>query len=159
MRTDYPPSIAVQWQAGPQEAASKAAPGAATDTTTDTTKAAANGANKNPRIGGPALNPALGEPADKSNGNQPGLSKRPPNIILIVADDLGIKDITLHGGGIAGGTVPTPHINSIAQQGVDFKVGYSGNATCAPSRAALMTGRYATRFGFCPLYTPAAAHD
>ncbi len=148
MRTDYPQPIAVQWQAGPQEAASKAAPGAATDTTTDTTKAAANGANKNPRIGGPALNPALGEPADKSNGTQPGLSKRPPNIILIVADDLGINDITLHGGGIAGGTVPTPHINSIAQQGVDFKVGYSGNATCAPSRAALMTGRYATRFGF-----------
>jgi arylsulfatase A-like enzyme len=73
---------------------------------------------------------------------------RAPNVILIVADDLGMNDITLHGGGIAGGTVPTPNIDSIAQQGVNFRVGYSGNATCAPSRAALMTGRYATRFGF-----------
>ncbi|NBW45652.1 MAG: hypothetical protein EBR45_08800 [Betaproteobacteria bacterium] len=77
-----------------------------------------------------------------------GAGSRPPNVILIVADDLGINDITLHGGGIAGGTVPTPNIDSIAQQGVNFRVGYSGNATCAPSRAALMTGRYATRFGF-----------
>ena len=81
------------------------------------------------------------------------IGARQPNVILIVADDLGINDITLHGGGIAGGSVPTPNIDSIAQQGVNFRVGYSGNATCAPSRAALMTGRYATRFGF--EFTPA----
>ena len=73
---------------------------------------------------------------------------RPPNIILIVADDLGFNDITHYGGGIAGGKVPTPHIDSIARDGVEFRNGYSGNATCAPSRAAIMTGRYATRFGF-----------
>ncbi len=71
-----------------------------------------------------------------------------PNIILIVADDLGFNDITAHGGGVAQGTVPTPHIDSLAQGGVDFLAGYSGNATCAPSRAAMMTGRYPTRFGF-----------
>ena len=74
--------------------------------------------------------------------------RRAPNIVLIVADDLGINDITCYGGGIAGGKVPTPNIDSIAKQGVDFRNGYSGNATCAPSRAAIMTGRYATRFGF-----------
>ena len=74
--------------------------------------------------------------------------RRPPNVVLIVADDLGINDITHYGGGIAGGKVPTPHIDSIAKEGVDFRTGYSGNATCAPSRAAMMTGRYATRFGF-----------
>jgi len=74
--------------------------------------------------------------------------RRPPNVVLIVADDLGINDITHYGGGIAGGKVPTPHIDSIAKEGVDFRSGYSGNATCAPSRAAMMTGRYATRFGF-----------
>lgn len=73
---------------------------------------------------------------------------RPPNVVLIVADDLGFNDITRHGGGIAGGRVPTPHIDSIAADGVDFRNGYSGNATCAPSRASMMTGRYATRFGF-----------
>ena len=74
--------------------------------------------------------------------------RRPPNIVLIVADDLGFNDITCYGGGIAGGKVPTPNIDSIAKGGVDFRNGYSGNATCAPSRAAMMTGRYATRFGF-----------
>ena len=71
-----------------------------------------------------------------------------PNIVLIVADDLGFNDITAHGGGVAQGTVPTPHIDSLAKNGVDFLAGYSGNATCAPSRAAMMTGRYPTRFGF-----------
>lgn len=81
--------------------------------------------------------------------NPQGSSERkPPNVILIVADDLGYNDITLNGGGMANGTVPTPHINSLAQQGANFESSYSGNATCAPSRAAIMTGRYPTRFGF-----------
>jgi arylsulfatase A-like enzyme len=71
---------------------------------------------------------------------------RPPNVILIMADDLGINDISLTGTGIAG--VPTPNIDAIGRQGVTFSNGYAGNATCAPSRAALMTGRYATRFGY-----------
>ena len=77
-----------------------------------------------------------------------GQAVRPPNVVLIVADDLGFNDITHYGGGIAGGRVPTPNIDSIARGGVNFRNGYSGNATCAPSRAAMMTGRYATRFGF-----------
>lgn len=79
--------------------------------------------------------------------------QRPPNVILILADDLGYNDITLNGGGVAGGAVPTPHIDSIAREGVIFTNGYAGDATCAPSRAAIMTGRYATRFGF--EFTPA----
>ena len=73
---------------------------------------------------------------------------KPPNIILILADDLGWNDITHYGGGIAGGTVPTPNIDSIAQQGMHFPRAYAGNATCAPSRAALLTGRYGPRTGF-----------
>lgn len=74
--------------------------------------------------------------------------ERPPNIVLILADDLGWNDLTFAGGGVAGGSVPTPHIDSIAAEGVSFTHGYAGNATCAPSRAALLSGRYATRFGF-----------
>ena len=73
---------------------------------------------------------------------------RPPNIVLIVADDLGWNDLTFNGGGVAGGTVPTPNIDSIAARGVNFVNGYSANGTCAPSRAAIMSGRYPTRFGF-----------
>ncbi len=75
-------------------------------------------------------------------------AKRPPNVILIVADDLGYNDISLNGGGVAGGIVKTPNIDSIAREGVDFTTAYAANATCSPSRAALMTGRYPTRFGF-----------
>jgi len=80
-------------------------------------------------------------------------AERPPNVVVIVADDLGYDDLTWAGGGVAGGSVPTPRIDSIAHDGVEFTQGYAGNATCAPSRAAIMTGRYPTRFGF--EFTPA----
>jgi len=73
--------------------------------------------------------------------------RRPPNIVLVLADDLGFNDVTLHGGA-ADGSVPTPHIDSIARDGVRFENGYAGNAVCAPSRAMILTGRYSTRFGF-----------
>jgi arylsulfatase A-like enzyme len=78
---------------------------------------------------------------------------RPPNVVVIVADDLGYNDLTFGGGGVADGAVPTPNIDGIARAGVEYTRGYSGNATCAPSRAAIMTGRYPTRFGF--EFTPA----
>jgi arylsulfatase A-like enzyme len=80
--------------------------------------------------------------------------EQPPNIILIVADDLGFNDITFYGGGIADGSVPTPNIDAIAAEGIHFTNGYTGNGTCSPSRAALLTGRFATRSGF--EFTPAS---
>lgn len=86
----------------------------------------------------------------------PPAGQRPPNVVFILADDLGYNDVTLNGGGVARGAAPTPHIDSIAHDGVTFANGYAGNATCAPSRAAIMTGRYATRFGFEFTPTPVA---
>jgi len=80
--------------------------------------------------------------------SQPHAGARPPNIVVILADDLGHNDITAFGGGVAGGAVPTPNIDSIAQQGASVDIAYAANATCSPSRAAIMTGRYPTRFGF-----------
>ena len=77
---------------------------------------------------------------------------RPPNIVVILADDMGFNDISLHNGGAADGTLQTPNIDAIARNGVAFTNGYAANAVCAPSRAAIMTGRYSTRFGF--EYTP-----
>lgn len=77
---------------------------------------------------------------------------RAPNIIFILADDLGINDISTFGGGLAGGRVPTPNIDRLAAGGALFTTAYSGTGTCAPSRAMLMTGRYPTRTGF--EYTP-----
>jgi arylsulfatase A-like enzyme len=83
----------------------------------------------------------------------PAPGEAPPNVVFILVDDMGFNDITFNGGGVAGGVVPTPNIDSIGREGVDFTNGYAGNATCAPSRAAIMTGRYPTRFGF--EFTPA----
>ena len=81
---------------------------------------------------------------------------RPPNIILIVADDLGFNDISTFGGGVAGGRVQTPGIDQLAAQGAVFNQAYAGNATCAPSRAMMMTGRYPTRTGFEFTPTPSS---
>ncbi len=74
--------------------------------------------------------------------------ERLPNIIFVLADDLGINDLSAFGGGVAGGAVPTPNIDAIADGGVMFTQAYAGHGTCAPSRAMLMTGRYPTRTGF-----------
>ena len=74
--------------------------------------------------------------------------------MLIVVDDLGFNDITFYGGGIANGSVATPSIDAIAREGIHFTNGYAGNGTCAPSRAALLTGRFSTRSGF--EFTPAS---
>jgi len=82
-------------------------------------------------------------------------AERPPNIVVILADDLGWNDLTSTGDGVAGGSVRTASIDSIAEQGVRFEAGYSANGTCAPSRAALLSGRYGTRFGFEFTPTPA----
>ena len=67
---------------------------------------------------------------------------------LILADDLGYNDISTFGGGVADGQVQTPAIDQLAAEGVVFEQSYSGTATCAPSRAMLLTGRYPTRTGF-----------
>ena len=81
--------------------------------------------------------------------------QRPPNIIVIVADDLGFNDISRNGG-VGGGLVRTPNIDALAEQGVSVDIAYAANATCSPSRAAIMTGRYPTRFGFEFTGTPQA---
>lgn len=70
--------------------------------------------------------------------------QRPPNIVVILADDLGFNDISYFGGGL----IETPNIDALAREGANFSQAYSGTAACAPSRAMIMTGRYGTRTGF-----------
>ncbi len=66
-----------------------------------------------------------------------------PNLVIFYADDLGWGET-----GVQGNTdIPTPHIDSIATNGVRFQQGYVAAAYCSPSRAGLMTGKYPTRFG------------
>ena len=67
-----------------------------------------------------------------------------PNILLILADDLGKNDISLYGNP----PISTANIDAIGKNGVTFNEGYITSPICAPSRAGLMTGRYQQRFGF-----------
>ncbi len=93
--------------------------------------------------------------AGPAAADQP-VTERPPNVIVILADDLGFNDVTTYGGGYAQIGAPTPHIDSIARDGVRFDQGYAGSAVCTVSRAALMTGRYPWRFGVEFTPTPGA---
>ena len=76
----------------------------------------------------------------------------PPNLIVIMTDDQGYADVGFNGCT----DIPTPHIDSIAANGVKFTSGYVAYSVCGPSRAAFMTGRYGQRFGFerNPQYDP-----
>ena len=67
-----------------------------------------------------------------------------PNIVLIVADDIGYGETGMQGND----QIPTPHIDAIAAQGVRFTKGYVTAPYCSPSRAGLLTGRIQNRFGY-----------
>lgn len=71
-----------------------------------------------------------------------GQTKR-PNIVVIVADDMGYADIGVHGSK----DIPTPHIDSLAKDGIRFTDAYVTGPYCSPTRAGLLTGRYPQRFG------------
>ncbi|MSU24138.1 MAG: N-acetylgalactosamine-4-sulfatase [Opitutus sp.] len=78
---------------------------------------------------------------------------RRPNIVFIVADDLGYGELGCYGGK----DIPTPHLDALAAGGVRFTNGYVTAPFCAAARAALLTGRYQTRFGF--EYNPIGAKN
>lgn len=66
-----------------------------------------------------------------------------PNVVVVIADDLGYGEL-----GCYGGDLPTPALDALALEGVRFTAGYVTAPFCAASRAGLLTGRYQTRFGF-----------
>jgi arylsulfatase A-like enzyme len=68
----------------------------------------------------------------------------PPNIVIILADDLGYGDVGFNGCS----DIPTPNIDALAANGVSCTDGYVTEPFCAPSRAAILTGRYQQRYGF-----------
>jgi arylsulfatase A-like enzyme len=80
-----------------------------------------------------ALTPGLGEAAEVTR----------PNIVIILADDLGYGDLGFQGGK----DIPTPNLDALAGQGVRCTNGYVTGPYCSPTRAALLTGRYQQRFG------------
>jgi len=64
-----------------------------------------------------------------------------PNIVFMIADDLGWADVQFHGG-----SVPTPHLNALLKSGMELRQHYVA-PVCSPTRAGLLTGRYWSRFG------------
>jgi arylsulfatase len=71
-----------------------------------------------------------------------GQSSKQPNFIVICCDDLGYGDLHSYGS-----TLPTPNLDQMAQEGVQFSRFYAANNVCSPSRAGLLTGNYPTRVG------------
>src|SRR4029453_1145912 len=66
-----------------------------------------------------------------------------PNILVILIDDFGFGDLSIHGCK----DIPTPHIDALAAGSVRCTQGYISAPQCSPTRAGLMTGRYQQRFG------------
>jgi arylsulfatase A-like enzyme len=81
---------------------------------------------------------------DPSTRAAAGPRTRRPNVLVILADDMGYGDPSAYGNDL----VQTQHIDSIGRDGVTFLAGYSSAPLCSPSRAGLVTGRYQQRFGF-----------
>ena len=84
-----------------------------------------------------------------SSGFVRGQASKPPNIIVILADDLGFGDL-----GCYGSSIPTPNLDRLAQDGVRLTRFYSASPVCSPSRASLLTGRYPVRTGVVNVLMP-----
>jgi uncharacterized sulfatase len=104
--------------------------------------AADPGRCETPAVAGPGGVEAQTRPEIVLAGAGP-MERRPPNIVLIVADDLGYGDLGCYGGR----AIRTPNIDRLAHQGLRFTDFYSCSAVCAPARSGLLTGRYPFRTG------------
>ena len=83
-----------------------------------------------------------------------GTNAAPPNLVFILADDLGWADVAFHGG-----SAPTPHLDRLAKEGLELTQHYVA-PVCSPTRASLMTGRFWSRFGVTtPQAEPALPSD
>jgi arylsulfatase A-like enzyme len=79
-----------------------------------------------------------------SPGSGHSAAERPhsPNIVIILADDLGFGDVRSFN---PYGRIPTPHIDRLSREGMRFTDAHSPSAVCTPTRYGLLTGRYAWR--------------
>ncbi len=85
---------------------------------------------------------AAGWSADSAVGGI-GSRTRPPNVILVLADDMGLGDLASLNGNLS----HTPHLDGLIKNSIWFNQAYSASPVCAPARAALLTGRYAHSTG------------
>jgi arylsulfatase A-like enzyme len=87
-------------------------------------------------------------------GARSDTSDRPPNVVIILADDLGYGDLGCYGGRLA----PTPHLDRMAREGMRFTDFYVAQPVCSASRAALLTGCYPNRVGIFGALGPSSKH-
>jgi len=95
-------------------------------------------------------------PACGAREETQGRQKRPPNLVIVLADDMGIGDPACYN---ARSKIVTPNIDKLAKQGMRFTDMHSPSAVCSPTRYGMLTGRYAWRgvlkksvcFGYDPL--------
>ena len=87
------------------------------------------------------LLPACGSPTSESD--EPAGALPPPNVLLIVADDLGWTDLAVYGSSF----YETPNLDALAAAGIRFTSGYATCPVCSPSRASIQTGKYPARTG------------
>ena len=80
---------------------------------------------------------------ESGDAKAPTRAPQKPNILILLADDLGYADVGFQGAH----DIPTPNIDSLAKAGVHFTNGYVSSVMCSPSRAGLLTGRSQSRFG------------
>ena len=76
-----------------------------------------------------------------TSAGQPASSQRPPNIVFVLADDLGVNDLGVYGRK----EHRTPNLERLAAEGLRFTTAYVASPICSPSRAAIMTGRFPAR--------------
>src|SRR3974377_767013 len=78
-----------------------------------------------------------------------GMASSPPNIVLILVDDMGYGDLSCYGS-----QIQTPNLDQMAAEGVLLTQFYSANPVCSASRAAVLTGRYGVRSGVPSVFQP-----
>jgi len=78
----------------------------------------------------------------------------PPNVVFILADDLGVNDLSLYGSTFH----ETPNIDALADKGMKFTQAYAANPLCSPTRASIMTGLYPSRIGRLSQLHPGKKH-
>lgn len=89
-----------------------------------------------------ALAAAPSDRAGAGSAAEPAAPAR-PNVVLILADDLGWRDLGCYGAG----DIRTPHLDRLAREGIRFTQFYANGPECSPTRTALLTGRYPQRVG------------
>ncbi|QZE15470.1 sulfatase-like hydrolase/transferase [Halosquirtibacter laminarini] len=88
---------------------------------------------------------------ENQHSNSVTMSKKSPNVILIMADDLGYGDVGFNGNKI----IQTPNLDALSKKGVTFTNFYAGGPVCSPTRGTCLTGRHYARYG---IYTANVGH-